>query len=107
MMRWIVGSSIRFRYLVVALGAILMFFGMQQLQAMPVDVFPEFAPPYVEIQTEGLGMSTSEMESLITIPLEDALSSTPGLDTMRSKSVPGLSAITLIFKPGTDILHAR
>jgi CzcA family heavy metal efflux pump len=97
MMRWIVGSSIRFRYLVVALGAILMFFGMQQLQAMP----------YVEIQTEGLGMSTSEMESLITIPLEDALSSTPGLDTMRSKSVPGLSAITLIFKPGTDILHAR
>jgi CzcA family heavy metal efflux pump len=107
MMRWIVGSSLRFRYLMVALAAALMFFGTEQLGTMPVDVFPEFAPPYVEIQTEALGMSTSEVESLVTIPLEDALSSTPQLDTMRSKSVPGLSSITLIFKPGTDILHAR
>src|SRR6476646_8161105 len=107
MMRWIVGSSLRFRYLVVAIAAVLMFFGTQQLRTTPVDVFPEFAPPYVQIQTEALGMSTSEVESLVTIPLEDALSSTPQLDTMRSKSVPGLSAITLIFKPGTDILQAR
>ncbi len=107
MMRWIVGTSLRFRYLVVALGAVLMIFGTQQLRTTPVDVFPEFAPPYVQIQTEALGMSTSEVESLVTIPLEDALSSTPELDTMRSKSVPGLSAILLIFKPGTDILRAR
>src|SRR5215469_13056625 len=107
MLRWIVRSSLRFRFLMVAAAAVVMLMGTKQLFGMPVDVFPEFAPPYVEIQTEGLGMSTSEMESLITIPLEDALSSTPGLDTMRSKSVPGLSAITLIFKPGTDILHAR
>src|SRR5437588_13038405 len=107
MMRWIVGSSIRFRYLMVAIVAVLMFFGTEQLRSMPVDVFPEFAPPLVEIQTEALGMSTSEVESLFTIQLEDALSSTPQLDTMRSKSVPGLSSITLIFKPGSDIMLER
>lgn len=107
MMRWIVGSSVRFRYIIVALAAALMFFGTEQLRTMPVDVFPEFAPPIVEIQTEALGMSTSEVESLVTIQLEDSLSSTPELETMRSKSVPGLSAITMIFKPGTDIMHAR
>lgn len=74
---------------------------------MPVDVFPEFAPPLVELQTETPGMSTSEIESLITIQLEDALSSTPHLEVMRSVAVPGLSSTTLIFKPGTDILLAR
>src|SRR5207245_9193556 len=98
MMRWIVRSSIYFRYLMVAIAAAMMFFGIEQLRTMPVDVFPEFAPPLVEIQTEALGMSTSEVESLVTIPLEDALSSTPELDTMRSKAVPGLPAITRNFQ---------
>src|SRR6266516_2064711 len=107
MMRWIVGSSIRFRYLVVAIAAAMMFFGLEQIRDMPVDVFPEFAPPLVEIQTEALGMSTSEVESLVTIQLENSLSSTPELDTMRSESGLGLASIILIFKPGTDIIHAR
>src|SRR5205814_5241823 len=57
--------------------------------------------------TEAPGMSSSEVESLVTIPLEDALKSTPQLDTMRSKSVPGLLSITLVFKPGIDIMLAR
>ena len=107
MMRWIVGSSIHLRFLVLAAAAAMLFFGIEQLRTTPVDVFPEFAPPIVQIQTEALGMSTSEVESLITIQLEDALSSTPELETMRSKSVPGLSSIVLIFKQGTDILNAR
>ena len=107
MIRWIVGSSLYFRFLVLAAAAAMMFFGTKQLFGMPVDVFPEFAPPYVEIQTEGPGMSSEEIESLITVPLENSLNSTPQLDTMRSKSVPGLSAITLIFKPRTDIMQAR
>jgi CzcA family heavy metal efflux pump len=107
MLRWIVRSSLRFRFLVVAAAAAVMFLGTSQLFGMPVDVFPEFAPPYVEIQTEGPGMSTQEVESLITVPLENSLNSTPHLDTLRSKSVPGVSAITLIFKSGTDIMEAR
>src|SRR5205809_5472950 len=107
MMRWIVGSSLYLRFLVVAVAVAMMFIGITQLGNMPVDVFPEFAPPLVEIQTEAPGMSASEVESLVTIQLEDALSSTPQLDDMRSKSVPGVSSITLIFKPGTDIMQAR
>jgi CzcA family heavy metal efflux pump len=107
MMRWIIGSSLRFRFIVVGLAAGLMAFGIATLGEAPVDVFPEFAPPFVEIQTEGPGMSTEEVESLITIQLEESLSSTPQLDVMRSKSVPGLSAISMIFKPGTDQMLAR
>src|ERR1700730_7748765 len=107
MIRWSVGSSLYFRFLVIAAATVMMLIGTKQLLGMPVDVFPEFAPPYVEVQTEGPGMSSQEIESLITVPPEDSLNSTPELDTMRSKSVPGLSAITLIFKPGTDIMKAR
>ena len=107
MMRWIVGSSLHFRFLVLAVAAAMMLIGITQLRSMPVDAFPEFAPPFVEIQTEAPGMSSQEVESLVTIPLENSLNSTPGLDTMRSKSVPGLSAITLIFQSGTDIMQAR
>ena len=107
MMRWVVGSSLYFRFLVVALAVGTLTFGATRVRNMPVDVFPEFAPPFVEVQTEGPGMSTEEIESLITIPLEQSLNSTPGLDVMRSKSVPGVSAITLVFKRGTDSLEAR
>ncbi len=74
---------------------------------MPVDVFPEFAPPRVEIQTPSLGLSAEEVESLVTVPLEQALNGVDGLELMRSKSVPDLSSIELLFKPGTDELRAR
>jgi CzcA family heavy metal efflux pump len=107
MMRLIVGGSLRFRFLAVAFAAGMMFFGLGQLRDMPVDVFPEFAPPRVEIQTEGPGMSTTEVEDLITIPMEERLRGTPELDVMRSKTVEGLSSILLIFKPGSDLLRAR
>ncbi len=106
-MRWIVKTSLQYRYLVVFIAAVLMIFAVTRINTMPVDVFPEFAPPRVEIQTEGPGMSTVEVEELLTIPLEEVLSSTPGLDVMRSKSVPGLSSILLIFKTGTDPWLAR
>ena len=93
MLRWIVGSSLKFRYLVVALAAALMFFGVQQLQSTAVDVFPEFAPPKVEVQTPALGLSANQVENLVTIPLEQTLNGVPGLDEIRSKSVESLSSI--------------
>ncbi|WP_325002519.1 efflux RND transporter permease subunit [Intrasporangium sp.] len=102
-----VGSSLRFRFLVVAASAALMVFGVQQLRATQVDVFPEFAPPKVEVQTPALGLSASEVESLVTVPLEMTLNGVPGLDTIRSKSVEQLSSIEMIFTPGTDLLTAR
>jgi len=107
MMRSIVSACLRFRYLVVAAVAGMMFFGVGQLQNMPVDVFPEFAPPRVEIQTVSWGLSAPEVEALVTIPLEQALAGVEGLDIMRSKSVNDLSSIELIFESGSDLLLAR
>jgi CzcA family heavy metal efflux pump len=107
MMRWIVGSSLKFRYIVVALGVGVMFFGAQQLRGMSVDAFPEFAPPRVEVQTLCLGLTATEVEALVSTPLEQSLNGIDGLDLIRSKSVPQLSSIELLFKPGTDLLHAR
>jgi CzcA family heavy metal efflux pump len=107
MMRWIVASSLKFRFLVLAGASALVFFGIMQLRHAPVDVFPEFAPPRVEVQTEGQGMSSAEVEDLITNPMELVLMGTPELDVMRSRSVNGLSQIVLQFNRGTDLLHAR
>lgn len=77
-----------------------MFFGIQQMRKMPVDVFPEFAPPKVEIQTEGIGMTSAEIEELITIPIEDRMRGIPGVEYVRSSSVVGLSQVVILFKMG-------
>ena len=106
-MQWIVAISLRYRYLVVFLAAALMIFGVTRLRDSAIDVFPEFAPPRVEVQTLSVGLSASAVEELITVPLEQALNGTPGLDVMRSRSVTDLSDIVMIFKPGTDVILAR
>src|SRR5881394_2274938 len=106
-MRRIVAASLRFRSIIIAMAAALMIVGGAQLSSASVDVFPEFAPPRVEVQTACLGLSASDVEQLVTVPLEDALNGLPRLDVMRSSSVPQLSSIELIFKLGTDQLQAR
>ena len=107
-MRWLVAWSLKFRLLVVPIAATLMVLGFAQLRDMPVDVLPEFTPPYVEIQTEALGFSAPEVEELITVPLEvNLLNGVAGIDVIRSETVAGLSATTLLFEPGTDLLDAR
>jgi Cu/Ag efflux pump CusA len=107
-MRWIVESSLKLRFLVIIFAAAIMGFGVTQLRDMPVDVLPEFAPPYVEVRTEALGLSAEEVEQLITVPLEqDLLNGVPWLKEIRSESIPGLSSVVMIFEPGTDIMLAR
>jgi CzcA family heavy metal efflux pump len=107
-MRWIIRSSLRFRLLVLGLAAGVLALGIVQLRDAPVDVLPEFTPPYAEVQTEALGLSAEEVEQLITAPLEaDLLNGVQGVDVIRSESVPGLSSIVLVFQPGTDIYRAR
>jgi CzcA family heavy metal efflux pump len=107
-MRWIIGTSLRFRTLVVAIAAAVIAVGVVQLRDAPVDVLPEFTPPYVEVQTEALGLSAEEVEQLVTVPLEaDLLNGTAGVSVLRSSSVPGESSIVLLFEPGTDIMDAR
>lgn len=106
-MRWIVGRSLRFRWLVLFAALGLMVLGVSQIPSAKVDVFPEFAPPQVEIQTIALGNSSTEVEELITVPIEEQLQGIDGIEEIRSKSVSQLSAIRIIFKKGQDELRAR
>jgi CzcA family heavy metal efflux pump len=106
-MRWIVSRSLHFRWLMVFAAVALMVFGIARIPSAQVDVFPEFAPPRIEIQTIALGNSSNEVEELITVPIEQALAGVPGLEDLRSKSVAQLSSIQLIFERGTDELRAR
>ena len=107
LMRHIVSRSLRYRWLVAFAAVALMVLGFAVVPNTKVDVFPEFAPPRVEIQTIALGNSSNEVEQLITVPIENQLNGIEGLETMRSKSVAQLSSITLIFERGTDELRAR
>jgi CzcA family heavy metal efflux pump len=104
---WLVTNALRQRVLVLALAAVLVLLGARATQGVPLDVFPEFAPPMVEVQTEAQGLSTEEVESLVTVPLEAGVNGVPGLDTLRSKSVLGLSSVVMIFAEGTDLARAR
>lgn len=106
-MSWLISTSLRLRVLVVAAACVLMIWGVRLARTTPHDVFPEFALPTVEIQTEAPGLSTEEVEALVTMPLENALNGTSGLKTIRSKSVLGLSSVVLLFEEGTDLHRAR
>jgi cation efflux system protein involved in nickel and cobalt tolerance len=93
---------------IVVLGAILVtFLGVYNLTQMPLDVFPDFAPPQVEIQTEAPGLAPEEVETLITLPIESAVNGTPGVETVRSSSAVSISVVKVIFKWGTDVYQAR
>jgi CzcA family heavy metal efflux pump len=107
MMNWIVSTALKLRVLVLALSVVLMIVGVRAAGHAPLDVFPEFAPPLIEVQTEAPGLSTEEVESLVSVPLENALNGTIGLKTIRSKSVLGLSSVVMILKEGTDLMASR
>jgi CzcA family heavy metal efflux pump len=107
MMKWLIAVSLRQRVLLLALSAVLIVFGIRAVRTTPLDVFPEFAPPVVEVQTEAPGLSTEEVESLISVPLENGLNGVSWLKTLRSKSVLGLSSVVCIFREGTDLMRAR
>ncbi|HEY7568687.1 MAG TPA: efflux RND transporter permease subunit, partial [Gemmatimonadaceae bacterium] len=106
-MRWLIRTALRLRVAVIALTVVGFIAGLQVVRHAPLDVFPEFAPPLVEVQTEAPGLSTEEVEALVTIPIENALNGTPYLDQLRSKSVLGLSSVVVLFDRGSDLLDAR
>lgn len=106
-MSWLIETSLQFRLLVIVLAFSLVVVGVRTFDSVPLDVFPEFAPPLVEIQTEAPGIATEDVESLITVPIENAVNGIPFVQTVRSKSVLGLSSVRMIFEPGTDLLTAR
>lgn len=107
MLKSLVSTSLKLRGIVVVLAVILMIAGIRALPSTQLDVFPEFAPPLVEIQTEAPGLSTTEVENLVTSPIEYSLNGLTSLKTLRSKSVLGLSSVVLIFNAGTNLMTAR
>ena len=106
-MRALVKLCLEQRWVVVGLTLLLLALAVRGLRDARFDAFPEFAPPRVEIQTEAPGLSSEEVEALVTTPLEAALAGTPGLTAIRSKSALGLSSIVLLFPNGAELLQAR
>jgi len=106
-MSWLIRASLQFRAIVLMIALGLIVVGVRTFDSIPLDVFPEFAPPLVEIQTEAPGISTEDVESLISVPIENAVNGIPFVKAVRSKSVLGLSSVRLIFANGTDLLMAR
>src|SRR5260370_41401452 len=101
MLARIVELSLLNRFVVLTLAVVLVGFGIYTAENSPMDVFPEFAPPQVSVETEALGLPAEEVESLVTLRLELAVNGTPGLKTLRSISMPGVSSLTAIFQDGT------
>lgn len=97
-----------FRYVIALLFLTAFVTAIFQFQRTSVDLLPEFNPPYVEIQTEALGLSAEEVEALITVPMEvDLMNGVSWVETITSRSMPGLSSVLLTFEPGTDLFRAR
>jgi len=99
--------ALRQRFLVLMLVVLLIIAGIISFQRMPVDAYPDLAPPMVEIITQWPGHAAEEVERLITLPLEVEFSGAPKMEVMRSISLYGLSDIRLTFQEGTDNYFAR
>jgi Cu/Ag efflux pump CusA len=106
-MRSVVLASLRLSVLVLVGAGVVLSVAVAGSSHLAVETLPEFLPTHVQIQTEALGLSANEVEQFITVPLEDEFNGVPFVERLRSQSVPGLSAINLTFKPGTDIYTAR
>lgn len=107
MLSAIIKWAIARRWLVILGAIVVTFWIFRTIIQMPLDVFPSFAPPQVEIQTESPGLAPEEVESLITLPIESAINGTPGVTAVRSSSAAGISVVRVIFNWETDIYQAR
>jgi cation efflux system protein involved in nickel and cobalt tolerance len=107
MLSSIIEWAIARRWLVILGAIVITFWIFRTIVQMPLDVFPTFAPPQVEIQTEAPGLAPEEVESLVTLPIESAINGTPGVAAVRSASATSISVVRVIFNWGTDIYQAR
>ena len=106
-MRGLVSLCVRRYGIVTALSAVALILGCWGAVRSPLDVFPEFVPSQVDIQTEAPGFAPEQVEELVTKRIESAVSGAAGLATMRSESIPGLSVVTITFTDSVDVHVAR
>ena len=111
MLERLLNATLRFsiarRWLIVAAAVVISLWGVLAVGQMPLDVFPPFAPPQVDVQTSAAGLSPEEVEMRITLPIESAVNGIPGVETVRSSSKAGLSMVQVVFKQSADIYRAR
>src|SRR3954465_14181815 len=107
MLQAIVQWSLRFRGVVLALACLVLGYGIWVAAHAKLDVFPNFVPPQVTVQTEAPGLSPEQVEALVTRPIETIINGLGNMESLRSESIPGLCVITAVFKEGTDIFIAR
>jgi CzcA family heavy metal efflux pump len=107
MLNLLIRFSLRFRGVIYALAVVAGVYGLYTLTRARLDVFPEFAPPMSIIQTEAPGLSSEQVETLVTRPIENALGGALGVRSLRSKSLQGLSAVTMVFDDRADVFQAR
>src|SRR6185312_10863243 len=107
MLQAIVQFSLRFRGIVLALAGLVIAYGIFVAANAKLDVFPDFVPPQVTVQTEAPGLTPEQVETLVTRPIENAINGLGSQESLRSESIQGLSVITVVFKEGTDIQIAR
>lgn len=103
----IIAFSIRFRGVVIALACLLLGYGVFSLLGAKYDVFPEFAPPQVSIQTEAPGLTPEQVEMLVTRAVETEINGVPGVQRLTSTSIQGLSVVNVFFDPASDIYRDR
>src|SRR5689334_519801 len=107
MLNRIVHFSLKFRGVVVVLACLLTGYGIYDAAHAKLDVFPNFVPPQVTVETEAHGLSPEQVEALVTRPLESTINGLGNMASLRSESISGLSVINAVFKDGTDIFKAR
>ncbi len=106
-MRWLVDLCVRFSGTIATLTLIALLAGFWAARSAPLDVFPDFVPSTVDIQTEAPGFTAQQVEQLVTKPIENAVNGANGLATIRSQSIPGLSVIKVQFADNVNLYNAR
>jgi Cu/Ag efflux pump CusA len=103
----LIGWSLRYRVFVIGLAVAFLGWGAYVLRDMPLDVLPDLSAPTVTILVEGRGMAPTDMESLVTYPIEAALNGASGVRRVRSATAVGLAVVWVEFDWGQDIQKAR
>ena len=107
MLRATVERCLRFRGVVIAIACVVVVYGVAVARRAPLDVFPDFVPPQVSVQTEAPGLAAEQVEALVTTAVEGAISGLGHLSALRSESIQGLSVVTVVFEEGTDLYQDR